>query len=204
MHGVLEWFILSAITVAGIAVDRFVPRNRGRYLFYAAVMLAAFVFDLNKVSFRYDAANAVLYLLVMVIIVEVFLICARKRSKFLLGGAFVLLVPVFLYAYAALLLVVPLPCHDRGAGVVGSYTACGERRYILYKRQSFDPFGPGRVYCLAKDIRRTPLKKQVDSYRAPAGYLEADFAPQWQCLSDDRVKVDLIIDGYALWSLLDK
>jgi hypothetical protein len=205
IHGVLEWFILLALIAAGFAVDRFAPRVRGRYLAYAGAMLAAFIFDLNGVSFRHDAANAALYLSVMVIIVEVFLFCARKKSRLLFGGAFVLLVPVFLYAYAALLLAVPLPCHGGGgAGVVGRYEACDGGRYALRRRLSFDPFGPARVYELEREIRHTPLKKRVDKYRAPDGYLEAWFSPRWECMPNGRARVDLITDGYALWSLLDK
>jgi len=204
-HGVLEWFIILAIIAAGIAVDRAVPWKKARYTVYAALLLTVFIFDLNKVSFRYAAVNAALYFLLMLIIVEAVLICVRKKSKLLLGGAFVLLAPVFLYIYAALLLIVPLPCHEQGGGgVIGAYDACGGKRYTVIKRLSFDPFRPARVYGLYRDIRRTPLKKQVDKYVAPFGYLEASFYPQWNCLSDGRAKAELIVDGYTLWVLEDK
>jgi len=205
VHGVLEWFIILAIIAVGFVVDRAAPCKRARYPLYAALLLMSFIFDLNKVSFRYDAVNAALYFLMMAIIVEALLICVRKKSRLLLGGALVMFVPVFLYLYAALLLVVPLPCHDRdGGGVIGVYDACGGKRYALAKRLSFDPFRPARVYGLYRDIRHTPLKKQVDRYVAPNGYLEASFSPQWSCLSGGRVKVELIVDGYTLWVLEDK
>jgi len=204
-HGVLEWFIILAIIAAGFAVDRAAPWKRARYLFYTALLLTVFILDLNKVTFRYAAVNAALYFLLMLIIVEVVLICVRKKSKLLLGGAFVLLAPVFLYLYAALLLIVPLPCHAAdGGGVVGAYDACGGKRYAVIKRLSFDPFRPARVYGLYRDIRHTPLRKQVDKYVAPSGYLEASFSPQWSCLSDGRARAELIVDGYTLWTLEDK
>jgi hypothetical protein len=204
IHGVLEWFIILAIVSVGFAVDRAAPYKRARYPLYIVLLLMLFIFDLNKISFRSNVVNAILYFFVMVIIVEVVLICVRKRSRLLLGGAFVLLVPVFLYVYAALLLIVPLPCHDRGGGVVGTYEACGGKRYVLTKRLSFDPLKPTRVYGLNRDIRYTPLKKQVDRYSAPKSYLEAEFSPQWQCLSDGRARADLVVDGYTLWTLEDK
>jgi hypothetical protein len=204
IHGVLEWFIILAIVAVGIAVDRAAPYKRARYPLYIVLLLTLFIFDLNKVSFRYNAVNAVMYFFVMVIIVEVVMICVRKKSILLLGGAFVLLVPVFLYVYAAFLLIVPLPCHDGSVVVVGAYEACGGHRYVLTKRLSFDPLKPARVYGLNKDIRHTPLKKQVDKYSAPSGYLEASFSPQWRCLPDGRAQTELIIDGYTLWVLEDK
>ena len=204
IHGVLEWFIILTIISIGFVVDRVAPYKRVRYPIYVTLLLAEFIFDLNKFSFRYAAVNAALYFLVMVIIVELALISVRKKSRILLGGVLVLLVPVFLYAYAALLLIVPLPCHDRGYGIVGAYEACGAKRYVLTKRLSFDPFKPARVYGLSKDIRHTPLKKQVDRYTVPSGYLEAGFSPQWRCLGDGRAQVELVIDGYTLWVLEDK
>jgi len=204
MHGVLEWFIILAIIAAGFAVDRAAPRKRARYPFYIALLLTAFIFDLNKASFRSDAVNAVMYFLVMVIIVEVFLICVRKKSKLLLGGALVLFVPVFLYVYAAFLLIVPLPCHHKSGGLASAYEECGGKRYALAKRLSFDPLRPAWVYSLNRDIRRTPLKKQVDRYVTPNGYLEAGFSQKWRCLGDGRAQVELIVDGYTLWVLEDK
>jgi len=200
-HGVLEWFIILAIIAVGFAVDRAALWKRARYMIYAALLLTVFIFDLNKVSFRSAAVNAALYFLLMAIIVEVVLICVRKRSKLLLGGAFVLLVPVFLYLYAALLLIVPLPCHG---GVVSTYEACGGKRYALAKRLTFDPLRPAWVYGLNRDIRHTPLKKQTDRYITPNGYLEAGFSQRWRCLGDGRAQVELVVDGYTLWVLEDK
>jgi hypothetical protein len=204
IHGVLEWFIILAIVAAGIAVDRVAPYKRVRYPLYIVLLLTLFIFDLNKVSFRHNAVNAVMYFFVTVIIVEAVLICVRKKSVLLLGGAFVMLVPVFLYVYAALLLIVPLPCHKKSGGILGTYEACGGHKYALTKRLSFDPLKPTQVYSLNKDIRHTPLKKQVDKYSAPSGYLEASFHPQWRCLSDGRAQAELIVDGYTLWVLEDK
>jgi len=204
IHGVLEWFIISAVVAVGIVVDRAVPYKRVRYPLYAAILLMEFIFDLNKVSFRYNAVNAVFYFLVMVISVEVVAICVRKKTRLLIGGAFMLFVPVFLYAYAAFLLIVPLPCHTLDGGIVGAYEACGGKKYVLAKRLSFDPLKPARAYGLYREIRRTPLKKRVDGYSAPDGYLEAAFSPQWRCLGDGRAQVGLVIDGYVLWTLEDK
>ncbi len=130
IHGVLEWFIILAIVAVGVAVDRAVPYKRVRYPLYIALLLTLFIFDLNKVSFRSNAVNAVMYFFVLVIIVEAVLICVRKKSILLFGGAFVLLVPVFLYVYAALLLIVPLPCHEGSVGIAGTYEACGGHRYV--------------------------------------------------------------------------
>ncbi len=204
IHGVLEWFIIMAIIAVGITVDRAAPYKRVRYPLYIVLLLMLFIFDLNKVSFRHNAVNAVMYFFVLVIIVEVFIICVRKKSMLLIGGAFVLFVPVFLYVYAAFLLIVPLPCHKGSGEVVGAYEACGGHRYVLTKRLSFDPLKPACVYSLNRDIRHTPLKKQVDEYSTPGGYLEASFSPQWRCLSDGRAQAELIIDGYTLWVLEDK
>lgn len=204
VHGVLEWFIILALVAVGIAVNRAAPYRRIRYPLYTVLLLMLFIFDLNKVSFRSDAVNAVLYFFVTVIIVEVILICVGKKSLLLLGGAFVLLVPVFLYVYAAWLLIVPLPCHSSSGAVMGTYGACGGKKYVLTNRLSFDPFKPARVYSLNRDIRHTPLKRQVDKYSAPNGYLEAVFSPQWRCLDDGRARVELIVDGYTIWVLEDK
>jgi len=204
LHGVSEWFLILVIISIGFVVDRVAPYKRVRYAIYAALLLMEFIFDLNKTSFRSDVVNAVLYFFVMVIIVEIVLICVRKKSRLLLGGAFMLLVPVFLYAYAAFLLIVPLPCHNLDNGLVGAYEACGGKRYALVKRLSFDPFRPARVYGLNVDVRNTPLKKQVDKYVVPKGYLEAGFSPLWRCAGDGRAQVELTVDGYTLWALKDK
>jgi len=204
IHGVLEWFIIPAIISAGFVVDRVAPCKRARYPLYIALLLMLFVFDLNNISFRYNAVNAVIYLLVLIIIVEAVLNCVRKKSRLLLGGALALFVPVFLYVYAALLLIVPLPCHNNSGGVVNVYEECGGKRYVLAKRLTFDPFRPAWVYGLNRDIRHTPLKKQVDKYVTPNGYLEAGFSQQWRCLGDGRAQVGLIADGYTLWVLEDK
>jgi hypothetical protein len=203
VHGVLEWFIILAIIAAGIVADRVAPYKRIRYPLYTMLLLTLFIFDLNKASFRSGVANAVIYFLTMVIVVEAFLICVRKKSLLLIGGAVVLLVPVFLYVYAAWLLTVPLPCHDTSGAVVGVYEACGGKRYVLTKRLSFDPLKPVWVYSLNRDIRHTPLRKQVDRYSAPQGYLEAEFSPRWRCL-DGRAQAELIVDGYTIWVLKDK
>jgi hypothetical protein len=204
MHAVLEWFIVLLVIAAGLAVDRFAPAKNIRYPLYIAVLLTAFIFDLNKFSFRVAALNAVFYFAILLIVTEVFWICVRKKSKLLLGGAFVLLVPVFLYAFAAFLLIVPLPCHKNTGGRVGAYKACAGKSYALAKRLSFDPFNPAQVYILTRDLPHTPLKKQVDKFIAPKGYIEAVFSPDWQCQEGGRAKVDLYIDGYVLWSLEDK
>jgi len=55
-----------------------------------------------------------------------------------------------------------------------------------------------------RDIRYTPLRKQVDRYIAPSGYLEAAFSPRWRCLGGGRAQAELIVDGYTLWVLEDK
>jgi hypothetical protein len=204
VHGVLEWFIILAVVAAGIAVDRLVPYRRVRYPVYAALLLTAFIFDLNRVTFRYEAANAALCLSVMLIIVELVLICVRKRSRFLLVGAFALLVPVFLYACAGFLLNVSLPCHEDGGSVLSRYDGCAGKRYEVFRRLSFDPFRPARVYSLGRDIRYTPLRKEVDRFTAPDGYLEARFSTRWECAQGGCAKVDLTVNGYALWTLVDK
>jgi len=203
IHGVLEWFIIIFIVAGGFAVNRWVPLKKARYPFYAALLLGAFILDLNRASFRSEALNCVLYLFILFALAEVFWICVRKKSRLLLGGAFVALVPVFLYVYAALLLTVPLPCHELRLGVAGRHI-CGTRDYALTRRLSFDPFAPAQVYILNRDIRHTPLKRQLDKYRAPKGYIEANFAPQWECKADGKAKVDLYIDGYTLWTLEEK
>jgi len=202
-HGVLEWFIIVFIVVGGFAVNRWAPLKNVRYPFYVALLLGAFILDLNKASFRSGALNAVLYLFVLFAVSEAFWVCIRKKSRLLLTGAFVALVPVFLYAYAAFLLTVPLPCHDLRRELLGEYK-CGAGDYALTKRLSFDPFAPAQVYILTKDIRYTPLKRQIDRYPAPKGYIEAKFVPQWECKADGKAKVDLFIDGYTLWSLEEK
>ena len=203
IHGVLEWFIIVFIVGGGFAVNRWAPLKNARRPFYVALLLGAFILDLNKASFRSDVLNAVLYLFVLFAVSEAFWVCIRKKSRLLLTGAFVALVPVFLYAYAALLLTVPLPCHDLRKELFDEYK-CGAVDYALTKRLSFDPFAPAQVYILTKDIRRTPLKRQIDKYPAPKGYIEAQFVPQWECKADGRAKVNLYIDGYTLWSLEDK
>jgi len=191
------------MAVGGFAVNRWVPLKKARYPFYVFLLLGAFILDLNKASFRSDVANAVFYLFILFALSEVFWICVRKRSRLLLSGAFVALVPVFLYVYAALLLTVPLPCHDLRREFLGEHE-CGVWDYALRKRLSFDPFTPAQVYILTKDIRRTPFKRQIDRFTAPKGYIEAQLVPQWECKADGRVKVNLDIDGYTLWSLEDK
>jgi hypothetical protein len=203
IHGVLEWFIIVFLAVGGFAVGRWVPLRKVRYPFYVFLLLGAFILDLNKASFRSDVANAVFYLFILFALSEVFWICVRKRSRLLLSGAFVALVPVFLYAYAAFLLTVPLPCHDLRTEVFDEYK-CGAGDYTLTKRLSFDPFAPAQVYILTKDIRYTPLKRQIDRYPAPKGYIEAQFVPQWECTAGGKAKVNLHIDGYTLWSLEEK
>ena len=205
IHGVLEWFIILAIISVGFVVDRVAPYKRARYPLYAVLLLIMFILDLNKASFRSNIVNAALYILVLVIIVEIVLICVRKKSKLLLGGALVLFVPVFLYVYSALLLIVPLPCHNNSGDVASVYESCDGKRYALVKRWTFDPFRPAWVYGLNKDIRHTPLKKQVDKYITPSGYLEAGFSQRWRCAGDGgRASVELIVDGYTLWVLQDK
>jgi hypothetical protein len=203
VHGVLEWFIVVAVMVAGFAVSR-APFRRPRYAFYFFLLLTAFILDLNKASFRSDAANLIFYTLILLSITEIFWVCVRKKSKLLLCGAFVGLVPVFFYVFAAVLLIVPLPCHEKSNELIDEYKNCSFGAYTLTKRLSFDPFNSAGVYVLARDIKKTPLKKQADKFPAPKGYVEAKFVPRWQCREDGRAKVELYIDGYTLWGLEDK
>ncbi|MCL2182505.1 MAG: hypothetical protein FWB85_03430 [Chitinispirillia bacterium] len=203
VHGVLEWFLIVVMMLAGFAVSR-APYRGGRYIFYIALLLTSFILDLNKCSFRYGAVNVALWLLILLSITEIFWTCVRKKSKLLLTGAFVGLVPVFLYVYAAVLLVCPLPCHERQGELIDEYKSCSYGTYTLTKRLSFDPFNPAQVYVLYRDIKNTPLRKQVDKFPAPKGYIEARFSPKWECRADGRGRVCLYIDGYTLWSLEDK
>jgi hypothetical protein len=204
MHGVLEWFIMALIAPVGFVIGRWVPYRRARYAFYALALPAAFIMDLNKAAFRSDALNLLLYALILAAISEAFCVCVRKKSRLLLCGALAALTPVFLYVYAAALLIVPLPCHENRNELVDEYSACPAGTYVLTKRLSFDPFNPAQVYVLSRDVRRTPLKKQVDKYPAPEGYIEAKFTPRWECKEDGKAKVHLYIDGYTLWSLEEK
>jgi len=202
LHGVLEALPLLLFIVAGFPIDRWVPARKARYLFYAALLLTAFIFDLNKVSFRTDLLNIIFYSLILVAISELLWICVRKKGRLLMGGALVIFIPFFVYAYVAVLMFLPFPCHVDKKEIAGEFQ-CGEREYILHKRLSFDIFNPAQVYILTRNLRRTPLLRQVDKFPAPKGYIEAEFIPRWQCLSGG-VKVDLYIDGYTLWSLKEE
>jgi hypothetical protein len=202
MHGIFEALPLLFFIAAGFPLDRWVPAKKARYACYAALLLTAFIFDLNKVSFRAAALNAVFYSLVLVVISELLWICVRKKGRLLMGGALVVFVPFFVYVYLALLMLLPFPCHEDKKAIKGEFT-CEEREYSLRKRLSFDIFNPAQIYILTRDIRRTPLLRQVDKFPAPKGYIEAEFTPIWQC-RPDGVKVDLEIDGYTLWSLKDE
>jgi hypothetical protein len=202
LHGMLEALPLLLFIVAGFSLDRWVSARKARYLFYAALLLTAFIFDLNKVSFRVSPLNILFYSLILAVISELLWICARKKGRLLMGGALVIFVPFFVYAYFALLMLLPFPCHVDKKAIKGEFK-CGEREYVLRKRLSFDVFNPAQVYILTRNLRRTPLLRQVDKFPAPKGYLEAEFTPIWQC-HNDGVKVDLEIDGYTLWSLKDK
>ena len=204
IHGVLEWFIMIFVTLAGFAVGRWVPAHRFRILFGAVLLLTAFIFDLNNVKFRSEIANFVFYLLILVTVSETFWACVRKNSKILLSGALVMLIPVFIYVYAAMLLILPLPCHENRSELVSGYAGCDFGNYTVRKRLSFDPFSPAMLYTLSRNIRKTPLRKQVDKFTAPRGYVEAAFAPEWQCRADGKAKALLFIDGYLLWTLEEK
>lgn len=204
VHGILEWFIILLIMLAGFIANRLLPFRSIRCAFYVVLLLTAFILDLNKATFRSEAANVILYALILLSLTEIYWFCVRKKSKLLMTGAFVALVPIFLYVYAALLLIFPLPCHENRDELVDEYKSCSFGAYTLTKRLSFDPFSPAQVYVLHRDIRNTPLKKQVDKFPAPRGYIEAKFVPRWQCRDDGRAKVSLYIDGYTLWSLEDK
>ena len=186
----------------GFPLDRWVPARKGRYIFYAALLLTAFIFDLNKVSFQASFLNAIFYALILAVISELLWICARKKGRLLMGGALVIFVPFFVYVYFALLMLLPFPCHADKKEIKGEFR-CGDREYTLRKRLSFDIFNPAQIYVLTRDIRRTPLLRQTDKFPAPKGYIEAEFTPVWQCL-DGGVQVDLFIDGYTLWSLKDE
>jgi len=201
MHGVLEWLPLLLFAAAGFSLDRWVPAKKGRYIFYAVLLLTAFIFDLNKVSFRADWMNILFYSLILAMISELLWICARKNSKLLMGGALAVFVPVFVCAYFAAMTLLPFPCHEDKHETAGEFK-CGAREYALRKRLSFDVFNPAQVYVLTREIRRTPLLRRVDEFPAPKGYIEAEFIPRWQCLKEG-VRVDLYIDGYTLWSLKD-
>jgi len=203
VHGVFEWFIIVAVMLAGFAVSR-APFRRIRYTLYVVLLLTAFVLDLNNATFRSDTANLAFYALMLLAITEIFWAAVRKKSKLLLCGSFVGLAPVFLYIYAAVLLIAPLPCHENRDELIDEYKSCSFGAYTLTKRLSFDPFNPAQVYILYRDIKNTPLKKQTDKFPAPKGYIEAKFVPRWQCREDGRAKVMLYIDGYTLWSLEDK
>jgi len=202
LHGVLEWLPLLLFAVAGFPLDRWVPAKKIRYALYAALLLAAFIFDLNKVSFRLDFLNVIFYSLVLVVMSELLWICVRKKGRLLMGGALVVFIPFFVYAYFAVLMLLPFPCHDDKNETAGEFR-CGAGEYTLRKRLSFDIFNPAQVYILTRNIRRTPLLRQVDRFPAPRGYIEAEFITKWQCL-DGGVRVDLYIDGYTLWSLKDE
>jgi len=198
----LEWLSLLLFAVIGFPLDRWVPARKGRYMFYAALLLTAFIFDLNRVSFRADFLNIIFYSLILAVISELLWICARKKSRLLMGGALVIFVPIFVYTYLAVLMLMPFPCHADRNGIIGNFQ-CDAREYTLRRRLSFDIFNPAQVYILTRNLRRTPLLRQIDKFPAPSGYMEAEFTPQWQC-SDSGVRAGLYIDGYTLWTLRDK
>lgn len=207
LHGTLEWLIIVLIAISGYITDRFLPGRRVRYPIYALLMLTAFIFDLNEVVFRANALNAVWYGLILLIIAEIFWKSLRKRSKPLLCAVFVGLPPVFLFVFAAALLSVPLPCHNLTGGTVGERTECGGGVYSLSVRPSFDPFKPGRIFALHRDIRFAPLKRRVDSYAIPEVFAGTRLTPHWECApgpAGDAVRVRLSADGYILWALRDK
>jgi hypothetical protein len=191
---------------AGFPLDRWAPYRKARCWFYALLLLTAFIFDLNKVTFESDWMDIVFWSVILVAISELFWISVRKKSRLLLGGALVMFVPVFVYVYFALLMILPMPCHENQNEVVSGHD-CGHASYVLKKRLSFDIFKPARVYTLIRDIKRWPIEMQVDKFPAPKGYIEAQFEPRWQCLSGkarNGVQVDLYIDGYTLWSLKEE
>jgi hypothetical protein len=199
----LEWVPLALFAVAGLPLDRRVPARRARQWFYAALLLTAFIFDLNKVTFRSDIADAVFWSLILIALSELFWAVVRKESRLLLGGALVLFVPVFVYVYFALLMLLPLPCHDNMKAVIGS-GECGAAQYTVKKRLSFDIFKPAQILVLVRDVKSVPfLEKQVDKYQAPKGYMEAAFTPQWRC-EEDGAFADLVVDGGIVWSLKEE
>jgi len=202
LHGVLEWLPLLLFAVVGFPLDRWLPARKIRYILYAALLLIAFIFDLNKVSFRVSWLNILFYSLILTVISELLWICLRKKSRLLMGGALVIFVPFFVYAYFAVLMFLPFPCHENRNEITGEFQ-CDAGEYTLHKRLSFDIFKPAQVYILTRDLRRTPFLRQVDKFPAPRGYIEAVFTPKWQCINGG-VKVDLYIDGYTLWSLKEE
>ena len=203
LHGIFEWIFVLLMFLAGFAADRFLPARRPRYMFYAVLLLTAFIFDLNGVIFRADVLNAVWYAVILLVIAEIFWKCVRKRSRPLLCGAFVLIPPTFLFIFAAALLYVPMPCHKRTNGLVESYADCDGGAFSLSVRQSFDPFKPGRIYSLSKDIRLTPLKRRIDRFSVPPPFAGTRLTTRWEC-AEGGLRAYLYADKYILWTLCDK
>jgi len=200
MHGLLELLLPVFIGAAGFVINRWAPLRKARYSLYAAIFLVAFIFDLNNISFASDTLNSLFYLVVFVAISEIVWLCAAKKNKLLLGCALCVFAPLFIYLYAAALVILPFPCHEGKRAVVERYN-CGSHSYILKKQPSLDVFQPGHVYILSRSTGSAQLQKRIDKYLTPKGYYDAYIAPRHECAADG-IKIDLYVDdSYVLWSL---
>lgn len=200
MHGTFEWFLIVFIGALGFALNKWTPLKKIRYFVYGVIFLTAFIFDLNHISFASNNLNALLYLAVLTAMTELVWLCGAQKKSILLGAGLVVFVPLFIYIYAAALLIIPFPCHENKNVTIGKYI-CGSESYILKKSPKLDVFEPGHVYTLYRSIQRYPLEKRVDKYTTPKGYYDSYINPKHKCLPDG-VKIDLYVDDdYVLWSL---
>jgi len=200
MHGIFEWLLVFCIGALGFVLNKYTPLKKIRYSIYAVIFLCAFIFDLNNVSFASDNINALLYLAVLTAMTELVWLCGAQKSKYLLGAALIIFVPLFISIYTTVLVIMPFPCHENKNVIIDKYT-CASESYFLKKRPALDVFEPGHVYTLYRSVRRYPVVKKIDKYITPKGYYSAYINPTPQCLSDG-VKIDLYVDdSYVLWSL---
>lgn len=196
----IVWLFPLLILPVGFVLFKFVPFKRVRFFIYALILVAAFFFDLFKVSFRSGIFDNILFFSVLLIVTEfVWGIAAKFKKRIISGIVLALYLPVFLFLNSAWLRADTENIDMRRNSVVDSHE-CSFAEYSLEKRLSRDLFDSSYVYTLNRFIPGTPLEEQIDTYTTQEGYFRAQFDYVWNCV-DDGVKLDLVVGKDILWSL---
>jgi hypothetical protein len=200
VQNIFLWSAPLLVIPASFIVNRYLPFKRARYYLYAAILTAAFFFNLFRVSFLNEIFDTCLFIAVNFILADFFWNILHVKARMLVVWVVVLGFILFggihlrwLYAGYGNAWKLWNP------STVSSY-ALGDVQYAVKDRDLFFIRKPARELKLVRRLGKWPLEKHISSYRTPEGFSRTNFSYIWT-ETGLGVRVDLRTAGYILWTM---
>ncbi|MCX7726644.1 MAG: hypothetical protein N2053_07320 [Chitinispirillaceae bacterium] len=198
----LEWILIpSLVVVIGYFTSKITSHREIRYLISFLILLLAFITDLQSFSFSSYYGDLIFSIIVSSVFSDIVWRFYKRKNKILKVGALTVGVILFASEYHDWILSGPINIDKITKDNILSYSKKGDKIYCT--KMHCSRYTKISKRCDIKLIRCFPLKifeKEIESYKVPKGYENADFTFRWDTTGRD-IAAYVIGNKDTLWTL---